>query len=238
MSGKCCRTLLFVNLIMVLGCYELSGQITIAFQGFENSAADNWFFTSPFQNPNIPQVIVGPGNYGAGYAKTGIRSLRIGGGSTTCGLGSGNCVANTSPAGGGSCTNNPNGAEIIMQPVNVECFSAVTISVAHRSHILCSGQGQGFDTTDNIRMEASINGGPFTLISNYVGNNNCIWGYAVNPVLCIGNLPNPFIYNVPPGTITIAFRVSISVNRSDEVLYLDDFRLSGIPLTTSNIFHN
>jgi hypothetical protein len=58
-----------------------------------------------------------------------------------------------------------------------------------------------------------------------------LWSYATNPVQCAANTPvaNPFEYNVPECTNTIAFRVRLLINRSDEVLYVDDVRLTGEP---------
>ena len=220
--------------------HELHGQVVIASQGFENSASDTWAFTPPFQNLSAPQVVVGSGAYGALYAKTGSRSMRIGGGSTTCGNGSGNCVATGSPSTGGSCTANANGTTLTLAVVDIRCYTAVSISLFHRPHILCTSQGQGFDTSDQIRFEASINGGPYFTTDVYSGNNNCIWDYTAGLVSCMTNIPNPYVYSVPAGTNTIAFRIGITVNRSDEVLYLDDIIMRGtpIPIATSGIFHD
>lgn len=217
----------------------LLSQVTLAFQGFEGLPSDNWAFTPPTQNLNTPMLAVGAGNYGAGYAATGARSLRMGGGSTTCGSGSGNCIINT--PNGGSCTNNLNGQSIEFEQVNVECFENVQLSVKHRTHVFCTGQGQGFDAGENIRFEVNLNGAGWTMVGQLNGNANCVWLYSDNPVVCgASTIPNPFVYNIPNGTQSVAFRVVININRTDEVLYLDDILLTGIqsvlpPITIEHI---
>jgi len=204
----------------------LNGQITIAFQGFEGSASDTWNFTPPFQNTNLPRVDVGAGNYGPGYALTGINSMRIGGGSTTCGAGGSNCLNGSS--NGGQCTNNNNGATLDLQSISIQCYRNVQVSVAYRTHILCATEGQGFDASDRIFFELSLDGAPFFIASNVNGFNNCTWNYTDASVLCAGPaVQNPFVYSVPLGTNSVALRIRLQVNRSDEVLYIDDITLTG-----------
>lgn len=208
----------------------LKSQVTIAFQGFEGNAADNWTFTPPTQNNAVPNIAVGAGTYGAGYAASGSRSMRIGGGSTACGSGSGNCINGAS--GGGSCTNNFNGLALEFSAVNIGCYQNVQISIKYRTHTFCTGQGQGLDVGENLRFEARINGGAWVQVGNLAGTNNCIWLYTDNPIFCSGApIANPFIYNVPAGTQTIAFRATININRTDEVMYFDDVALTGFPIT-------
>lgn len=214
-------------------------QVVIAFQGFEENASDTWNYTPPTQNPNTPQVIVGAGNYGAGYANTGNGSMRFGGGSTTCATGSGNCVAGTT--NGGSCNNNPNGNIVTFAPVDILCYNSVAISVAYRTHVFCSSQGEGLDAPDRLYFEVSLDGGAFMTVSTINGTNNCVWTYATSPVTCAGPaVVNPFVYNVPAGTNTVAFRVRLQMDRSDEVMYIDDVTISGFPVsvTTMPIYHD
>jgi hypothetical protein len=215
--------------IVVFFAIHINGQQTIAFQGFESTAQDNWNFTPPFQNNALPTVPVGPANYGPGYAKTGNFSCRIGGGSTTCSTGSSNCVNGS--GSGGSCTNNLNGQEVEFAEVNVSGFTNIRISAAYRTHVFCAAVagGIGFDASDRIFFEVQIDGGPWTTVSTLNGSNDCLWSYATNPVQCGANtsVANPFEYDVPECTNTIAFRVRLLINRSDEVLYVDDVRLTG-----------
>ena len=141
----------------------LKGQVTIAYQGFEGNASDTWGFTPPFQNLNLPQVLVGANNYGVGYAAVGNNSMRIGGGSTTCGNGSANCINNA--LNGANCSNNKNGLSLELQAIDIPCYNNVNVSVAYRTHVLCSGEGQGFDSGDNIYFEVSLNGAAFVAVS-------------------------------------------------------------------------
>ena len=207
----------------------LKGQVTIAYQGFEGNASDTWGFTPPTQNPALPQVLVGANNYGAGYAAQGNNSMRIGGGSTTCGTGSANCL--NGDIDGGNCNDNQNGSILQFQPKDISCYKNVKVSVAYRTHVVCNSptiQGQGFDAADSLFFEVSLNAGPFNLAASLKGANDCNWNYSSTSVLCVGPaVPNPFVYSVPINTNTIAFRVRIKVDRSTEVLYLDDIRLTG-----------
>ncbi len=207
----------------------LKGQVTIAYQGFEGNASDTWGFTTPTQNPALPQVLVGGNNYGAGYAAVGNNSMRIGGGSTTCGtIASPNCI--NSQSIGGNCNDKQNGSTLQFQPKDISCYKNVKVSVSYRTHVVCSG-GPGLDSNDQIFLEVSENGGPFFISSTINGFGDCNWNYSSTSVLCTGgpgpSVPNPFVYSVPLGTNTIAFRVRLNVNRADEVLYLDDIRLTG-----------
>lgn len=220
---------IFTFLCLFTGMFTGRAQTVIAFQGFEGAPADNWAFTPPSQNPTAPMVTVGAGNYGPGYASTGNNSIRVGGGSTACGTGSANCINGS--AGGGSCTNNFNGAIVEFAPVNVQCYTGVTISAAHRTHEQCGGQGQGLDGSDQLFFEVSLDGGTWASAASITGSLNCVWTYTTTGVSCNGDpaVANPFVYNVPAGTQSVAFRVRVQRNRADEVFYLDDVTISGTP---------
>jgi hypothetical protein len=138
----------------------ISGQTLIAEQGFEGLGSDTWNYIPPTQNANAPQVLVGAANYGVGYAKVGNNSMRLGGGSTTCSTAaSPNCVNGQST--GGNCNDNQNGRILQFQPVEISCYNNVRVSVAYRTHVVCSG-GPGLDSGDQIFFEVSENGGPFS----------------------------------------------------------------------------
>lgn len=217
---------LFLLMILLTTYQSGRGQTVIASQGFEGLPADNWNFTPPTQNTSAPQVLVGASNYGVGYASSGTRSMRIGGGSTTCGSGSSNCLNGES--NGGGCNDNQNGRVLQFQPVEISCYNNVRVSVSYRTDVLCSGEGQGFDSGDQIFFEVSENGGPFSIAATVNGFNNCVWNYTTTSVNCAGPaVQNPFVYTVPPGRNTLAFRIRINVNRSDEVLYIDDVKITG-----------
>lgn len=224
----------FILFIVITSFLSLAlhAQTVIAFQGFEGTPADNWAFTGPVQNNVAPVVSVGVANYGAGYAATGNASIRVGGGSTACGTGSGNCINGV--ASGASCSNNLNGNAVEFAPVDISCYQNVQVSAAHRTHVFCSGQGQGLDASDRLFFEVSLDGGAWLTISTVIGSNNCVWTYATASVSCGGNpaVANPFVYGVPAGTQTLAFRVRVQRDRADEVFYLDNVTISG---TSTNL---
>lgn len=218
------KTPLFIFITFIFFKTISFAQTTIVFQGFEGTAADNWSYTGPTQNTASGQVTVGPGNYGAGYAKTGSNSMRAGGGSTGCGSGSANCINGASS--GGSCTNAPNGKVVSFNPVNISCLSGVVLSVSHRCHVLCSSQGQGFDSGETLLFQVSLNGGAFTTVGTITGSGNYGWLYTTNPAGVSTTVANPFTYNVPAGTTSIAFQTVSNTDRADEVYYLDDVKLT------------
>ena len=225
--------ILFIIIVFLTGFISAIAQTTIAFQGFEGTGADNWGFTPPTQNTATPMVTVGAGNYGTGYAATGTRSMRIGGGSPVngCDGASANSINCITGGAYGNCVDYFNGSTVEFAPVNISCYSAVTLSVAHRTHLLtlCPSGGSGLDSGEQIRFETSLNGGPWVTQRTILGSGDCGWLYSTTSVVCGSNpaVANPYVYNVPAGTQTIAFRVGIQRNRTDEVVYLDNLRLSG-----------
>lgn len=221
------------GLICGLSITQLQAQVvTLAYQSFEGNATDTWNFTPPFQNAALPQVPVGAANYGAGYAKDGVNSMRIGGGSTTCGTGSANCLNGDS--NGGNCSDNLNGLQLTMDAIDIGCYYDVQISVAYRTHANCTpsnptANGTGMDNADRIFFEISENGAPYSIAATVSGFDNCSWAYLGSPVVCNSTpqLANPFVYNVPPNRGTVSLRVRLQIDRSDEVLYLDDIKITG-----------
>jgi len=163
--------------------------------------------------------------------------MRVGGGSPVCPntTSSVNCVTGAST--GGACNQNPNGDAIEFNSVDITCYTNVKLSVAFRTHVTCSSGGSGLDTGENIFFESRLNGGSWTTLAAVAGFSDCAWTYTTSPVSCNGNTPvaNPFQYNVPAGTQSVAFRVRIQRNRSDEVFYVDDVRLTGNSTSLSPI---
>lgn len=214
---------LFCSIIFI----NVQGQTTIAFQGFEGTPSDNWTFESPTQATGTEPVLVGVDNYGVGYAHTGNNSCRAGGGSTDCGNGSANCLNSTSSGGG--CTDLLNGGIITFDTIDISCYTNVQIEVWHRSNTICVGAG--FDASDNLKFEVSINGGAWTEVGLLTGATNHIWDYTDVSAGVSSTVANPFIYIAPVGSYTIAFRTNAQVNRTDEVYYIDDVKITGTPGT-------
>jgi hypothetical protein len=72
-------------------------------------------------------------------------------------------------------------------------------------------------------FEVSLNGGTWTTVGTLTGGSDLQWTYTSGTV---GGVANPFLYNVPAGTSTFEFRVRATINRADEVFYLDDVKLT------------
>jgi len=208
-------TILFVIIMLPM---VSNGQITIAFQGGEGTPADNWSFAAITNagGPTPPGAVTT-------NPRTGSFSIRAGGG-TNVGCSSGaNCIS-----GGGAAGCAMHGNAIEFSPVNVSCLSGVQVSCFHSSHAFCSGDG--FDSGERLIFEVSLNGGPWNIVAQVGGFGDYTWNYSTNPA---GNpssgyplVPNPFVYNVPAGTNLFAFRVRGNVNRSDEVFYIDEVKLT------------
>ena len=212
-------------MIFLLGFLESPGQTTIVFQGGEGTPADNWGF-APITNAGGPMQ---PGIVNV-FTNTGVRSLRAGGGSNTGCSGGVNCV------NGGGATGCPmHGKAIEFNTVNVSCLSDVQLSFYHSSHSFCSGNG--YDSGERLYFEVNINGSGWIVVGQVGGFGDYTWTYATNPVGNISSgipqVPNPFVYNVPAGTNSFAFRVRNNTNRSDEVFYIDD-----VLLTTTTTGYN
>lgn len=205
---------LYTVVCLLVVAFSLNAQTTIAFQGGEGTAADNWGFVAPTNagGPIQPGIV-------AALPRTGTFALRAGGGNTTgCGGGS-NCIA-----GGGATSCPMHGNTLQFNPINTTCLSGVQLTVYHRSHTLCSGSG--YDASDNLNFEVRLNGGAWTTVQTLTASGDYAWTYTSNPAGVPANVPNPWVYNVPAGTTTFEFRARTTVNRSDEVFYLDDVRLT------------
>lgn len=123
------------------------------------------------------------------------------------------------------------GNTIQFNAVNVSCLSGVQLSVSHRAQpSACSGAG--FDGSDNLNFEVRLDGGAWTTIQTMATTGDYLWSYATNPAGIPATVPNPWIYAVPANTNTFEFRVRSTVNRSDEVFYIDDVTLT----TTSTAY--
>lgn len=209
--------LILPTLVFLLTLSAAKAQTTIAFQGGEGTAADNWNFAaissaSPV-GPNAPGITtVNP--------RTGTRSIRAGGGNTTGSSGV-NCISGGNAVGCGM-----HGNTIQFDPINVQCLSGVVITAYHRSQGCAPSAGSGFDAGESVFFEVSLNGGAWTAINTLTGSGDYNWDYTTTPAGVGSTAPNPITYNVPAGTSTVAFRARGNSNRSDEFFYLDDVRIT------------
>ncbi len=197
----------------------LTAQTTIAFQGGEGTAADNWGFTAPFNAGG--SALLQPGIV-ATLPRTGTKSIRAAGGNNTSCSGGANCITGNNPGATGCSMH---GNTISFNSINTSCLSGVVLTCYHRSHTACSGSG--FDTGESLFFEVSLNGGAFTTVGTLTGSGGeYTWAYTTTPAGQSSTVTNPFTYNVPAGTNTFAFRVRATINRADEVFYLDDVKLT------------
>ncbi len=210
-------------LFVFLGVGKSTAQTVIAFQGGEGTASDNWTF-QPITNAGggVPPGIV------AFNPRTGTNALRAGGGNNLACASGTNCITGGANSATGCAMH---GNTIQFDPINVSCLNGVQLSAYHSSQpITCSGAG--FDGSDNLNFEVRLDGGAWTNIQAMATIGDYNWNYATNPTGLPATVPNPWTYAVPPGTTTFEFRVRATVNRSDEVFYLDDVTLT----TTSTAY--
>jgi hypothetical protein len=190
-------------------------QTTIAFQGGEGTAADNWGFATITNagGPTPPGIV-------SVLPRTGTNAIRAAGGTNIGCSGGSNCITGGSTNATGCSMH---GNTVTFNSVNVSCLSGVQLSCYHRSHNCGGSGGSGFDSGESLFFEVRLNGGAWTTVGTLTGGSDLQWTYASGTV---GGVANPFSYNVPAGTNTFEFRVRATINRADEVFYLDDVKLT------------
>jgi hypothetical protein len=204
-----------VNIVFILflfySCSSFS-QFTVYFQGGEGTANDNWNFT-PATNAGgtIPPGIV------TALPRTGTRSIRGGGGNTSgCSSGA-NCISGLNPGAVGCAMH---GNTTLFATVCTTAMANPQLSFYHRNN---GCNGSGFDASETLIVQVSNNGGAFFTVGTLTGGGEFNWLYTTPSP---GGLNNPFVYNLPAGTNTFAFRLVCNTNRSDEVFHIDDVRLT------------
>jgi len=192
------RKIYLIISILFLVNHLLFAQITIAFQGGE--AGDNWNFTSTGADNVAQSEASFPSNF-----TTGISSIVVGG--------------NT---GGGSCFDGGtgNGNNI----VNTFTFSSIDISGSsnfarnlafHWGNRFPVCIGTGWDTGENLIFTAYHNGIAQPSSTLATGSNNANFNIA----------NNQFTWNIPTCVTDFYFTLSITTNRRDELLFIDDVSL-------------
>ncbi len=214
------KSLLLTGICFTLLAGSVFSQTVIAFQGAEGTFSDNWGYAAVY-NAGGP---LPPGPVTT-LPRSGSFAIRAGGGNTVGCSGGTNCIT-----GGGATGCFGHGKTIQFNPVNVACLTDVQLSVYHRSHTYCLGSG--FDSGENLYFEVRINGGSWTIAGTVGGFGDYAWSYITNPAGSGITAANPFVYNVPPGTVTFEFRTRTNSNRGDEVYYIDDVKLT----TTSTAY--
>lgn len=181
-------------------------QIPLAFQGGE--PGDAWSYTSTLASA----IAIGEAAQ-APNKTTGTTSLVVGG--------------NT---GGGSCFSGGSGNG--PSTPRTFTFSSVDISSSNEStrtltfnwgNRFPSCNGTGWDAGENLVFTPYHNGVAQAPVTIVAGNNNA--AYSIQS--------NQYTWTIPPCINSFSFVVSVTTNRADELLFLDDVRLTAPQLNTS-----
>lgn len=193
------RKICLVASILFLLNQSFFAQITIAFQGGE--VGDNWNFTSTGADNIAQSESFSLANY-----ISGTKSLVIGG--------------NT---GGGSCFDggSGNGTDVL------NTFTFENIDIAGSSNFnrtlsfywgnrfpVCVGTG--WDSNENLIFTAYHNGVAQTATTIATGNSNANFNIA----------NNQFSWNIPTCVTEFYFTLSVTTNRRDELLFIDEVRIT------------
>ena len=197
---------LFSCCFSLLFTNAVSGQVTLAFQGGE--PGDGWAYTS-----TLASALAEGEAMQAPNKVTGTRSLVVGGNT-----GGGNCFA--SGSGNGPVT------------ARTFTFSSVDISTSNESvrtlrlnwgnrFPACSGTG--WDAAENLIFTPYHDGVAQTSTQLATGNNNAQFSIQANQ----------HVHQIPACVNSFYFVVSVSTNRADELLFIDNVTLSAPQLNAS-----
>ncbi|WP_341905556.1 PKD domain-containing protein [Fluviicola taffensis] len=193
-------------LIFLSSFGTLSAQVTVGFQGGE--PGDPWGFTSTGASAlSISEATQSPNKV------TGTTSLVVGG--NTAG---GNCFA----TGSG---NGPNTARTFtFNALDITSSNASTRSLTFNwgnRYPACSGTG--WDSGENLTFRAYHDGVAQAAVTLATGNNNAQFSI----------LSNSYTWSVPPCVNQFYFVVSVTTNRADELLFLDNVTMTAPQLNGS-----
>ncbi|MFM8950359.1 MAG: hypothetical protein ACKOKB_06215, partial [Bacteroidota bacterium] len=213
------KKLTLTLIVLFMPFWVVLAQNVIAVQGGDGLTSE-WPYVTIFNSGGLNP----PGNVSglSTFARSNGSCIRVGGGNpANCTTGT-NCALGV--AGGEGCSV-MHGKTLEFVPFNLSCFQNVVLTAYHRS-ALGACNGAGYDLDDKIFFEVSLNGGAWTKVDTLVGNNNNTWDFTMSTGGGTNTTPNPFVYAVPAGTTTFAFRMVGIMNRSDEHFYVDDVSLT------------
>jgi gliding motility-associated-like protein len=193
-------------LIFLSSFGTLSAQVTVGFQGGE--VGDPWGFTST----GAAALSISEATQSQNKV-TGVTSLVVGGNT-----GGGNCFA----TGSG---NGPNAARTFT-------FNALDITLSNAStrtltfnwgnrYPACSGTG--WDSGESLTFRAYHDGVAQAAVTLATGNNNAQFSI----------LSHNYTWSVPPCVNQFYFVVSVTTNRADELLFLDNVKMTAPQLNGS-----
>lgn len=189
------------TLLFFVGCLWLSSanaQVSIAFQGAE--PGDTWGYTTTGIGAAVASECASNPNI-----KTGTRSIGVGGMG-----GGGNCWL-------GGSGNGPNTVNrITFNSVNIATSAAYTRTLSFSwGNRFPSCSGTGWDSGENLTFIAYHNGVAQPQVTIVNGSNNA--AYSIKS--------NTYTWTIPPCVQDFSFAVSITTNRNDELLFIDDVEI-------------
>lgn len=189
----------FFILISLFFSTSLTAQITLGFQGGETG--DTWGYISTGASTIAQnEALLSPNK------KTGTKSLVVGG--NTAG---GSCIE-------GGSGNGPNTLrEFTFNSVDISSSSnqirTLTFSWGNRFPACV---GTGWDAGEDLILTPYHNGVAQPAITLVTGTNNATYSIATNQTT----------YTIPSCVMSFYFTVGISTNRKDELLFIDDVKLT------------
>lgn len=188
---------LIISILFLLN-QQLFAQITIAFQGGE--ASDNWSFSSTGADNVAQSESSFPSNFTTGTSSIVVGGITTGGSCFDGGTGNGNNIANTFTFSNVDISGSSN------------YIRNLTFQWGNRFPVCI---GTGWDTGENLIFTAYHNGIAQPSSTLATGSNNANFNIA----------NNQFNWNIPTCVTDFYFTLSITTNRRDELLFLDDVTL-------------
>jgi len=188
-----------LSLLLLFASFTAFGQVIIGFQGGE--PGDSW----PFTATAASSLAQSEANLGPNKV-TGTRSLVVGG--TT---GGGNCFAGTT--GTGTATAHTFTFGTLDISGSVQSIRTLTFNWGNR---FPSCNGTGWDSQENLVFTPVHNGIPQTPVTIVSGNSNAAFSIQANQ----------YTWSIPTCVSQFSFTLSITTNRADELLFVDNVKLT------------
>ncbi len=206
MSGQFVHLISFLFFLFLSG--TVSAQVIIGFQGGE--VGDPWGYTSTGASAlSVSEAQQAPNKV------TGTTSLVVGGNT-----GGGNCWA----GGSGNGPNTPR--TFTFNSLDVSNSNTYTRTLTFNwGNRFPSCNGTGWDASENLIFTAYHNGNAQPSVTLASGNNNAQFSI----------LSNSYTWSIPPCVSQFYFVVSVTTNRADELLFIDDVKLTTPSLNGSLI---
>lgn len=204
------RFIAFANYALAVIFMSFSGftsaQVTLGFQGGE--PADTWGFTSTGASTIAQnEALLGPNKV------TGTASIVVGGNT-----GGGNCFA----GGSGNGPSTPRTFTFNSLDISSSNAFARTLTFSWGTRFP-NCNGPGYDSGENLVFTAYHNTMPQAPVTLATGMNDA--GFSINA--------NSFTWTVPACVNDFYFVISVTTNRGDEYLFLDNVRLTAPALNNS-----